>query len=880
MQASAQNTSSDTARPSSASRPSTSPGNSSIYSNGRPLQYPFLHGATSSAGSDTIRDVKCDILANWLHTKQEEKCWSMNNPGEGIMVKKSKGNYACVPQELMNDGTRLYPSIVEMNVRYAMTVNTKVIKYVLARTEVPHVQIRSGLRLQVVPDFAALPYCQRGQSAAFVASEQVLVVWQDDAKLLLERAEVIINSLMRMMCGHDYAYLDDEELDMITGKTMWHDIAEHDHTLEPNDMEEEQPRQAKIWQSMYTGISILLLTVALGSGWRKVAVQQINDPNWLRLLFLVCLPAQAWLSMFFFQAIVGNIAQAIGPNDQMKENSKYYSGKPPRRLHRDTFGKPLPHVTVQMPVYREGLRGVIEPTVRSVKAAISTYELQGGTASIFVNDDGMQLISPEDATERQEFYDENGISWVARPRHNPDLQCGPKRFCRRGKFKKASNMNYALRLSVRVEELLADVERSDIWSQADENDAYKQALKDAMTELEGEAWADGSIRIGDYILLIDSDTRVPQDCLLEAVSEMEQSPQVAILQYSSGVMNVTTNFFEKGITFFTNMIYTMIRFAVAGGDVAPFVGHNAILRWSAIQEVGYQCPLDQYEKYWSECTVSEDFDMSLRLQSAGFYVRLGAYKGEGYKEGVSLTVYDELARWEKYAYGCNELIFHPFRYWLTRGPFTRLFRTFLLSGIPLASKITIMAYIGTYYAIGSAWLLTLLNYFLIGFFNGWLDHYYIQSFRVYCAIIFVFTLMGNVTLAILRYRIAERSVHGSLWENAKWIPLLTVFLGGVSLHISQAICCHFLGIDMEWGATTKEIEVVRFFPAMRHVLRRFRWSFLFCAAMTAVMLAMRFALPPDWQITLLVAIWPMGTVVAMHFLLPVVLNPQLMTFNW
>jgi hypothetical protein len=40
--------------------------------------------------------------------------------------------------------------------------------------------------------------------------------------------------------------------------------------------------------------------------------------------------------------------------------------------------------------------------------------------------------------------------------------------------------------------------------------------------------------------------------------------------------------------------------------------------------------------------------MSLRLQSAGYIIRLGAYYGDGFKEGVSLTVYDELNRWEKY----------------------------------------------------------------------------------------------------------------------------------------------------------------------------------------------------------------------------------------
>jgi hypothetical protein len=259
----------------------------------------------------------------------------------------------------------------------------------------------------------------------------------------------------------------------------------------------------------------------------------------------------------------------------------------------------------------------------------------------------VQIISPEDSLERQLFYEENGIGWVARPAHNLHPAAGERYFNRRGKFKKASNMNYALRLSTQVEEKMVALERYEGWSQMDENAAYEQALAEIVLRHEGKAWADGSIRVGDYILLIDSDTRVPQDCLLEAVSEMEQCPEVAILQYISGVMNVSNTFFENGITFFTDMIYTMIKFAVANGDVAPFVGHNAMLRWSALQEVSYDCELDYHEKFWSESTVSEDFDMSLRLQCEGYTVRLAAYKGDGFKEGVSLTVYDELNRWEK-----------------------------------------------------------------------------------------------------------------------------------------------------------------------------------------------------------------------------------------
>jgi hypothetical protein len=38
---------------------------------------------------------------------------------------------------------------------------------------------------------------------------------------------------------------------------------------------------------------------------------------------------------------------------------------------------------------------VIIPTTISLKAAIKHYESIGGSASIFVNEDGMQVISPE-----------------------------------------------------------------------------------------------------------------------------------------------------------------------------------------------------------------------------------------------------------------------------------------------------------------------------------------------------------------------------------------------------------------------------------------------------------------------------------------------------
>ena len=89
----------------------------------------------------------------------------------------------------------------------------------------------------------------------------------------------------------------------------------------------------------------------------------------------------------------------------------------------------------------------------------------------------------------------------------------------------------------------------------------------------------------------------------------------------------------------------------ANGEVAPFVGHNAFLRWKALQDAAFIDPVDGQEKIWSESNVSEDFDMALRLQLRGYIIRWSTYSNGGFKEGVSLTVDDELNRWQKYAYG-------------------------------------------------------------------------------------------------------------------------------------------------------------------------------------------------------------------------------------
>ena len=133
-------------------------------------------------------------------------------------------------------------------------------------------------------------------------------------------------------------------------------------------------------------------------------------------------------------------------------------------------------------------------------------------------------------------------------------------------------MNFATNLAYNVNQRLPQIERCKGWAHEDKSVAYEEILEQAVKE-DGRAWAGGDIRIGDIILIIDSDTRVPEDCLLDAAIEFYESPDVAILQHKSSVMQVANNYWETGFMYFSQLIYTSITYVVAAGNIAPFLGY-------------------------------------------------------------------------------------------------------------------------------------------------------------------------------------------------------------------------------------------------------------------------------------------------------------------
>ncbi|KAJ3128524.1 hypothetical protein HK098_004154 [Nowakowskiella sp. JEL0407] len=775
-----------------------------------------------------------------------------------VAIKDHNGNFLVYPDD--KDPSPFIDAIVAFDVQAAIFLRNRSIRSGLALlpATAKYMKMPDGGKLQVFESLDYLSRARKHQWASLLQSENALICWSEHIEDILDVVRNIERQIFEVVWSGPIAIdvdLNKEVKPSVDSENKDENIKDVDSQVEVESIYPVHKRKYVFITGFITAVAVAFTLFVFGLGVSELVVASVTDGNWQRMATLVIFPMEIVFFLFVPFVTISAILQTFGPINQLFANTVYYSGSPPERLVKEK----LPHVTIQIAVYTESLDTVIHPTIKSVKQAMTTYERQGGSVNIYINDDGMQVIPPDEAQKRKDYYKSHSIGWCSRPKHNKDG------FIRKGRFKKASNLNFCLRVSTQVEKLM--------MGGMDYEDAIKEVTSD------GIAWCGGNILLGDYILQLDADTRVPEDSIIDAVSEMVQSPEVGIIQFTSGVMYVVRNFWENGIGHFTDLVYASIQFVCGSGEVAPFVGHNAILRWSAMEEVAFE--EDGVIKYWSESHVSEDFDMSLRMQIRGYVIRYSTYTGDGFQEGVSLTVYDEINRWQKYAYGCSELVFNPLKYWLIRGPFTRLFRRFLFSDMNLSSKINIVGYIGSYYAIGAAWPLTLINYFLVGYFSDFLDFKaYLISYNVFLSSIMVFTVVSTISYTVYNYRLKKMSLAGGFLRNVMWIPFFSVFFSGLSFHVSMALIAHLVGYNMTWSTTSKELEASNFFKEAPKVLKGYKIMYVIFLCLTLMLPIISFIPPPEWQIRDFTTILPAAFVFGGHLLLPIVLNPALMTFTY
>lgn len=64
-----------------------------------------------------LYSAKLELIANFLHTKQEENLWCGSESYEGVILKQSKGRFISCPRELMTRRTPFYEMVAQFNVR-------------------------------------------------------------------------------------------------------------------------------------------------------------------------------------------------------------------------------------------------------------------------------------------------------------------------------------------------------------------------------------------------------------------------------------------------------------------------------------------------------------------------------------------------------------------------------------------------------------------------------------------------------------------------------------------------------------------------------------------------------------------------------------------
>jgi hypothetical protein len=274
--------------------------------------------------------------------------------------------------------------------------------------------------------------------------------------------------------------------------------------------------------------------------------------------------------------------------------------------------------------------------------------------------------------------------------------------------------------------------------------------------------------------------------------------------------------------------------------------------------------------------------MALRLILKGYIIRWATYSKGGFKEGVSLSVDDELNRWQKYAYGCTELLFNPLAQWWRRGPVTGQIHKFLWSRTPLHYKISILAYMFSYYGIAASITISLINYVLLGF-QFPVDGFFMHSFEIFLATTVVFWGSGTLAFSLLEYRLGHKKLLYGFFENVTWIPFFFFFFGGLSIPISQAILAHLFSYNIQWSATVKEVHRSNFFKEIPKIAKRFWFSLSLSIVIIAGMVVLSTSLVPfAWRVdgSAWAVIFPLSLIVSCHILFPIVLNPYFMVFSY
>ena len=240
---------------------------------------------------------------------------------------------------------------------------------------------------------------------------------------------------------------------------------------------------------------------------------------------------------------------------------------------------------------------------------------------------GMRSHNVYEVFHRMLFYYHYKIGFVARSTVD-----------RRGKFKKASNLNAHLQLALGAAQLN---EKQGV--------GFDEALMRESHHKDGSRFVmfGNDVKLGELICVNDADARMSETVILKTVPEFLNDATLGFTQHATKTMDE-----QRGETYFTNLLSVYTDALYQGhfllssimGCHPPMVGHSIFLRTEAVRQCGRMrmlrraqdwlkniglpfLPVDQIgfsnlhannrAEYWSESHVSEDFELMIHLYNLG-----------------------------------------------------------------------------------------------------------------------------------------------------------------------------------------------------------------------------------------------------------------------
>ena len=123
----------------------------------------------------------------------------------------------------------------------------------------------------------------------------LLVVWEDDALHLESRASHIIAGLTRMVWAQA---TNPNKESQNSGKEV--ETSESKDDIESDDVQSGQRRGTKLINSILVAMTLCLIVIMLGAGWRELGIECAVDHHYARLCLILLAPVQMFFTLVIY----------------------------------------------------------------------------------------------------------------------------------------------------------------------------------------------------------------------------------------------------------------------------------------------------------------------------------------------------------------------------------------------------------------------------------------------------------------------------------------------------------------------------------------------------------------------------------------------------